>query len=1288
MSNKLEFLLPKFGRDHWHGIGAATRAGETRAFTLFDTAIRERRLFDPLDAAFRGLAREAKPTIWAHAETFLETLAAEIDQKPRRTDAEHFQVWAGLLAALFQGDLEAVRVPAETLKRLDEDLYPALHAGLPIEPDEARWPPVLYRLHGEGGLTVLRTGSGGAVVGACYGPCLVFPALETPTPDADPGLEKFQVPGAAAVTFRLSQLMEHYGRQEGFAEAFDSVLGRLAEQLAESQQGSLFGNLYQAVELLRTVLATQYGASGRAVEERLTSEPRSFLGYRYHGLDQSEVWSNYPLRALAPGAGGGATPVLFIAEGIDVALNPWATRLAFPGTADRSRLCDLTVRIDPENQVVEVLGRNRQVYQVPSDHQVLSLSPQAPARLRAVGGALFYLEGANALDPALLHQAHADWRRTLTKRDDVTPLLPLHSNLLRLFPQFIAAPGELVRLASGAVGANAATEALCRLTLPLPKGTDFDALRQVSWKTRLIGWKLDEMRLPQADVWPTFRAVREPRWSAYFVRTLAASGRLSLRFHGEDGVAEPAVAAAPHDAQDTYTFTRLTSPPRLAEVLQTGQAGAEEPQQAGLLFLSGAVFRDAEQQSRLQAGIDFGTSNTSVALRGDGATKPRVLELRPWAGPLVQPRPERRLPQAVQPGWFLEAGGDDSGFHRGFFPTLLGYRLALARDLPLLQGLANPGGQTAADLAGLVGVFDLLGTKGQLALDIRDSTLLPWGVEDNLKWASPGDSPEQDLRRRAFRMAFLELLLLHVAAEVFAKTGALPSHYTFTYPLSMKPIEARLYENAARRAVEVVEELACPGGVNPKEGPNIAMVDESQAVFRAYNRSHREKKEEYLPESHRVVLIDMGGGSADYAVFAGGPRPAGGGIHPGDQLCFLDSMVLAGNRLFSFFQDISSDAEYATFKKSIESMTGLPAWFPDLACLRDDAVIGKLRQFYTLRVGEMMPDKSPSYMKNRDIRTLDLREATVAEEVAPKIDRYAPGHWMRSLFHLVLTHGLLLAVAPIPGRPLPSAIYVVLAGNGWGLLPHAGVARSAARITTLVKALYRELKRAMEGQGPPESRPRLPEADEVKVRLMDDIVSYVLDGQAVYSKDLVAAGGLIEGAGGSGSSACGIVGFDLAVLPDGQTGADGGPQPRIVLPWYSSVGKEQVDDFILREVGRLSPNGHGDGSETIKVARVSPDPATFQPVPGPESVARQLQALDLMKTGGYTGPAARMLDKMGWEAWNSALHEIARTALDVYGTASSEHTPDTTSLVRAIWEYPLLHREVRHTLLQMMSGGR
>lgn len=1287
------FLLPRFGHEYWARIGVPTKAGETKVVASSDTFIRDRRLFDVLDPRFRIIAREAKPSMWAHAETFREILAAYVNND--NAEAEEFQVWAGLLTAVFQGDLEVVRFGREMLTALDEDLYPALRASLPITPDPVQWPEILYNLHGNSGLTVIRTGDDGAIVGACYAPCLVFPALQHPAIAQDRRLEKFQVGKSERPNFRLTTLMERYSIQDGFSQAFDSILSKLVDQLRARERSSLFLDLQNALSLLRRVLRERYAAGARVPKLAAKPHQTSFLGYVYENLLEQKFrgagagnigfWEVYPLRTTI-----GEKPVLLIPEGIDLALNPWAEAPAFPGSPDvHTRLCDLSIHSNPGKGTVEVWGKDGKVYEVSKDFHLLSLHPQAPSHLRVVLDALFYLEGEdNALDPSLLDSIHSDWRRDLTTREDITPLVPLHTNLLKLFPEYITRSKTLVTLSSGSVGDSTAADAVCRLTLPLPVGERFNGFRTFTWRTRLIGWKLDETRLPTADVWPSFQGQKSPHWSAYFVRTLSSPGKLTLFFHGEKGIRErPQQASlATMQTDSLYIIDRLSSPPRLAEVVSAASAN---PGPLGLIFISSKTYKEIfPSLNRWRTAVDFGTSNTSVAIQEGEGANPAALEFRPWAAPLLYPISARLTPPEPYPGWFLQGPRSES-FHRGFFPTLLGYRKAQALNQDLLKTLANPAGQKSEEFGDLIGSFDLLGIKGYLALLIDAAkTLSPhWGIEDNLKWASPGESAESEQRRKAFRTAFLEILLLHICAEAYAQTGSLPLSYTFTYPLSMKRSEVDFYRAAAQRAVEIVEGLISPEAINP-DGPQVNIVNESQAVFRAYIRSQTSRNN--LRSNQRVVLVDMGGGSADYAVFGGSNQETSPNeLFPSSQLCFLDSVVLAGNRFFEFLRDIVSDQEYTMLKSSLEKIVGIPSNFPNLSSLRDEPSIRLLRQFYTLRVVSMMPDKSPYFYQQRDLVSLEHKEMSVAEELSQKIDLYSPGHWMRSLFNIVLTHGLLLAIAPLPGQKMPTSIDVVLAGNGWGLLHHAGVVRSSTQLMSLVRFNYRRLKAVIEYYTKAGPAFVLPEESRIHVRFMDEIAADVLRGKGVYSKDIVAAGGILEGRGDDRITARGIIGFDLPVKPEtNQRQQDQSSDGTIILPWYSSVAKEVVDALVQKEIEQRSAPGQSqDPFSKIKFLRLRADPSLLEPQQGSHSIPEQLLALELLKTGGFAGPPHEMLDLDQWEEWNTALFEDTGRVLDVYGEASSEQSPETTSLIRGVWEYPLLNRQVRRSLFRLMHGG-
>lgn len=1295
MSTSTEFLLPKFGHEHFR-IGVPTRVGEIRAVSMSDLFVRESRLFDVLDPRFRGIAREAKPTLWAQAETFHETVAAQVARQPPDTSADEFQVWAGLLAAVFRGDLVLERIGREALLALDEDLYPALKASLPIQPDPASWPPVLHALHHDAGLTVIRAGAGGAVVGGCYAPCLVFPALQLPSVAENPRLQKFQIGSANVPDLRFAGLMRAYGEQPGFARAFDAALGELADQLSATDRKGLFSDLARAISLLRQLV--QAGLSREpAGKPAWRKDEGSFLGWCYDNPLGEEIlaagagnvgyWRVFPLKVEESGR-----TVLIIPEGIDVTLNPWAVAPAFPGSPDaHTRLCDLSIHANADRGTTEVWGKEGRVYEVPRSFHLLSLHPQAPPPLRVVLDSLFYLEGSNnAVDPTLLHEIHGEWRRAMTSRDDVTPLIPLHTNLLKLFPGSIVAPKPLVGLAAGSVGDATAAEAICRLRLPLAADSSGDGALTFSWRARLIGWKLDETSLPPADVWPAFRGPAAPAWTAYFVRTKSSTGKLNLFFHGEAAIRErpaavTATAASPV-ADSLYKIERLTSPPRLAEVVSNAN-----PQQGplGLLFLSGAIYASTDTAEKIQVAIDFGTSNTSVAIQRGEATMPEALEMGPWAAPLLYPISSRLTPPQPHPGWFLQGARADC-YHRGFFPTLLGYKKALAFDRRLLGELANPVNQTSDAFGDLVGAFDLLGIKGDLALMIdRSAKVLGpiWGIEDNLKWPSPGENPEEkEVRRKAFRTAFLELLLLHVCAEAYAKTSSLPARYTFTYPLSMRRSEVDLYQASALRAVAVVEGLASAAAASP-QGPAVNLVNESQAVFKAYLRSHGTDK---LRHNQRVVLIDMGGGSADYAVFAGSAeRTSGHGNSSVNQLCFLDSMVLAGNRFFEFIQDIATAGEYSVFERSLKGIFKDQIALPDLAGLRDESRLRLLRQFYTLRVGSMMPDKSPFFYQARDIESLEQKERALAEELDNKVDHYPAGHWMRALFKTVLVHGLLLGVAPLPHQVSPESVQVVLAGNGWGLLHHAGVIRDTASINAMVLAIYKQLKAFLDHYRKAGSTSALPEASRVKTSLMEDVVKDILAGRGVFSKDAVAAGGILEGPTADHVTAHGIVGFDLPVIAAlNREGSSNGQDAPMVLPWNLSVAKPEIDAFLKDEIDRRAATGaERSPFESQRVLSPSPDRSLEQPLAGPKSVPEQLLALQLLKTGGFGGQPTGMLDIDQWEEWNAVLYEQAEVALANYGDARSGQPPEATSLIRVIWEYPLVNRQVRRSLFQRMNGG-
>jgi hypothetical protein len=1292
MASEHEFLLPKFAHEGWGRVGVPAAPGELRTVSSSDTALRNR-LFDPLDSRCLVLSREAKPTMWAQAEVFRERLREHVDVKRKDWDAVDFQVWGGMLAALFQTDLIETPLESSDVIALDEDLYPALKASLPITPTQGNWPEVLYRMHRNDRISLIQTRKGGAVVAACYAPCLLFPALQMPTPAQDPALEKFrpqegEPAGHGHPLFELRFLMERYTKQNGFADGLYSVLEWLAREIEAAKSTHEFSDLVSALRLVQDYLASEWGAKAIETIPEGRKAPwaestSSFLQYRYQnpvdfveGTGKSGYWEVYPLKGRAP---DGRTTILFIAEGVDLALNPWAAEPAFPTTRDvHNRLCDLSIRHDKEQGIWEVLGLNDTIYQVPEDHHVVSLHPQAPPELKIVMDSLLYLEGeGNAVKENLLDPIHKEWRRTLSNRTDLTTLVPLHVNLLRFFPEFIKAPTGLVSILSGSAGESNSAEARCQLRLPLGPGRAYEYV----WRTRLIGWKLEETRLPESDIWPSFRSAAGGdtlTWSAYFIRTKSSTGRLRVVYHGEKEIRTSSDVGTTASAglPQLYSFEVLTSPPRIAEVVQAGGKSF------GLLFLSREVYSPVYpgRTPRWEVAVDFGTSNTSVALRAGKDAPPQTLEYSAWGAPLLYSIAADEKAPDVHPGWFLRQG-NGSNFYRGFFPTLLGYDQRILNDKDLLKMLEEPTAQEGYHLGSLIGSIDLLGIKAP-GLARQISTLgesLGWGVEDDLKWGSDGASPETETRRKAFRTAFLELLLLLVCAESYGRTGALPERYTFTFPLSMKLTDRNQFQATAGRAARVVQSLI---DSRLKAPPEVRFVNESQAAFRAFLKS---KEVENLRANKRVVLIDMGGGSSDYAVFAGGSQG-------GSSLCFLDSMVLAGNRFFEFLPDIGSEAEHNILREGLKELFKDHLVAPSEKDLRSEEKVRNFRQFHNALVSAMMPEKNPYVYADKDLTVLRQKERVVAAQLESQADRYPPAHWMRSLFSTVVIHGLMLGLAPVQGNPTPEYLDLVVAGNGWGLLHHAGIRRDKRALEIFVRDLYEKLLSFLATFHADNGELRIdrfPRPDRVYVVFMDDVIQHGTQGQGVYSKDIVAIGGVLEEGEDTEGGPKGIFGFDLKVVPVTNLGhgPGRGNGQAVQLPWHASIDREAVDALVIRQLPDLGEDKKPQWlSEKPKVVRLTPDPAMETPFEEGMFAAtpQQLFALDLLKTHTYLGTPWLILSPDQWEEWNAALYKRVEMFLSIYGDAHQAEAHGRTSLIRNIWEYPFQRKTVRRELLDMM----
>lgn len=262
----------------------------------------------------------------------------------------------------------------------------------------------------------------------------------------------------------------------------------------------------------------------------------------------------------------------------------------------------------------------------------------------------------------------------------------------------------------------------------------------------------------------------------------------------------------------------------------------------------------------LRVAIDFGTSNTAVAIRS-GIDAPRLLNFE-TAGRAAVPT----LSIGLDPYLYANTA------YR-FFPTGSSY----TNPLPTI-------------------LLDIGPTDSQ-AIPFKASLSLPRFVipppkpvfdEDKAQHYSSNKVLKQDFKwigddADALRRAFLEQFALIVAYELRRELASLPQRLTLTgsYPLAYDPGQhGHLIE-----AFGVVQQVFERGGFPSVELEEL--ISESYANYLFIDDEYRNLNRN---ENGRLLVVDIGGGTTDISVSTEGGR-----------VCYLDSLMIGGKDLAQQF---------------------------------------------------------------------------------------------------------------------------------------------------------------------------------------------------------------------------------------------------------------------------------------------------------------------------------------------------------------------------------------------------
>ncbi len=364
-----------------------------------------------------------------------------------------------------------------------------------------------------------------------------------------------------------------------------------------------------------------------------------------------------------------------------------------------------------------------------------------------------------------------------------------------------------------------------RVTLTIPVGSENP--EEIRVTRRYTGPQLHPEQVgPEVAVWPAFDAGDWPHYAVFRLDRVAGAIHPSttLRMTAfADGAELPEVGHAQRSKlAATYAYDR--APAVLAFDAERGPG--LPPRALGVLL---PRYRPARAPSAEQwaVGVDFGTSNTVVAIRRDGVHDAEVL------------KHEQLLLSVTRPGADLPFATDAYFFPEKIAPEPFNSAVVHLSALPSYTEPAR----------------EPLGVRVNVpfAGRVEDDELNR--VADDLKWSSSD--------REEFLAA---VFLRNVAAMALAsarEAGVRPENVTFTYAYPRAFEADRLSGLDARwRAVLGNSD----GGADAPGRPRLgAAVDEGQSALQ-----HFVRREVVKVTGDASVIMDVGGGTTDLAVYARG----------------------------------------------------------------------------------------------------------------------------------------------------------------------------------------------------------------------------------------------------------------------------------------------------------------------------------------------------------------------------------------------------------------------------------
>ncbi len=952
---------------------------------------------------------ETFPTVWASAYAFSRELSVNGNNVAVLDSAT--EEWATLFLLHFFGVVNLHTFSQTELQdhtRYDRDLWLALSGTYPDAGDNS----ALDALH------LLETDAG-TIVGAYYPDTVFFPCRGR---SLWPGDRKLQ-PYLRDNHLSWAQSREILIKTEHERDSFREHLQLVARYALTN---NTLRSRLQAFNA-REFPSSSYAPGGEETTKRLHPHPAQWFDIPGNRLPTAaELLDRYPLRQRK--AGGGYT--YFLVDKMPQHEAWMSTMTPAPYQYIATDSYRITVQyartpipcpLQPDDEIV-------QLETLFLDARTSPYWCGAPTKNDAHVSLINQLHRSDVADPRVTHgdKVSAAFLAPISVGEGT------NKGFLHYFPEAARTPN--------AISKTVTTDQSGKVTAVDWKFTILD--KEITWRTKPIC--SGDLKGSSLAMYPPRTSTQWHLYAAYGIGDKNKCGRWNLvDEQGQRGD----LIEVDEDEYVTVLQGAGDKPNRPRYMLLTDSEGQER----GVLFLAGIEDISTQNTAQATLAVDFGTSNTCLAFKnGNSAVlKFKLSPERLWgARPLDGAANDAARAPAFgsglgasaleNPGFVPFAWGGD----KGYFPTIL---LSRKSD-PELSDALNPRDLKIKHLFEV----DIPGLHKGMEERLNEGVFnRVWNAHWNLKWEL------KDSKSEPWRTLFLQLLLMYAHTEMFFVHGARLDGYTFTFPLAFNQANQDAFHTQAQEILRTLRQY-CYGTDPTADTFNyVDNVDESTAIANAFR---------FGADTQTMdVFIDIGGGSADYAV------------RYNNRFLVLDSIEVAGRTFFKFGKkNLESDVE----------LNGAVEFRRHLGKL----IQGKDNAEFKIVNTDPNFDLGVAYsvgINALDDKEFAKRESSLLERTMGDFSyqRYRT----QLFFRHILAYGLVQAcAAAVDGKlKLASGINLVLSGNGWGLMLFADMSRKSDALRKDASHVLDLLKRELAPTLAEEERPYLDALKIYSVKLLN-----------------------------------------------------------------------------------------------------------------------------------------------------------------------------------------------------------